>query len=132
MSATATPHTAAHAIAVIKSLPPAELRKFNRQFSTWQQHGREIADDEALLLERIKENSVLPASQKRRFDRLRRKRQKESLTAGELEELQGFWRQVEQMNVQRLEALYQLAQRRGMTLREIMRELGFVENQDVF
>lgn len=132
VSATATPPTAAHAIAVVKRLPPAELRKFNRQFSTWQQHRQKPVEEEVLLLARIEENSRLPAAKQRRFNRLRRKHQTESLTAVELAELQGFWQQVERMNVRRLEALHQLAQRRGTTLRTLMREFGFAEHLDVF
>lgn len=132
MPATATPLTAAHAIAVIKKLPPAELRKFNRQFRSWEQDGQKLADEEGLLLARIRENSRLPALTQRRFDRLRRKHQAEALTSGELAELQGLWREVERMNVNRLEALHQLAQRRGIKLRTLMRELGLAEHVDAF
>ncbi|MGH9427776.1 MAG: hypothetical protein ACRD2L_15920 [Terriglobia bacterium] len=132
VSATATPLTAEHAIAVVKRLPPAELRKFNRQLSAWQQQEQKPADEEAPLLARIQENSRLPATVQRRFNRLRRKRQTETLTAAEGAELQGLWQQVERMNVERLEALHQLAQRRGTKLRTLMREFGFAKQRDVF
>jgi hypothetical protein len=47
-------------------------------------------------------------------------------------ELQSLWQRVEQMNVARLEALTQLAQRHGTDVRTLMRELGLKENRDVF
>jgi hypothetical protein len=120
VSAIATPLTAAHAIAVIKKLPPAELRKFNRQLSTWQQHGQKLADEEALLLERIKENSCLPAVQHRRYQMLRQKCGRRTLTESELTEYQGLIQQLESRNVKRIEALSALARRRGTTLRNLV------------
>jgi hypothetical protein len=50
--------TAAHAITVVKQLPPTELRKFKRQFAAWREQKQ--ADEEETLLARIKENSRLP------------------------------------------------------------------------
>jgi hypothetical protein len=127
-----TPFTAEHVIAVVKQLPPGELRKFSRKFIAWQQQGHQAAEDEALLLARIEENSRLPAADQRRFDRLRRKRQAETLTKGEETELQAFWQRVERMDATRLAALHELAQRRGRSVKTLMHELGVGKRRNVF
>lgn len=134
MSATQEPPqvSAEHAITVVKRLSPSELRKFKRQFARWQKQDQQQVDEEAVLLACIEENSRLPAMQQRRFNRLRRKRQTGTLTKAEEVELQTLWRHVEQMNVARLEALTNLAQRRGTNVRALMQELGLVERLDVF
>jgi hypothetical protein len=135
-------------------LSPAELRAFTQKLAEWQeQNGRQVerseippsppfekggrgdlsgAEVESALLASIFENSRLPAAEQRRFNRLRRKRQAETLTKSEEAELQALWQGVEQMNVVRLEALTKLAQRHGTDVLTLMRELGLKENRDVF
>jgi uridine phosphorylase len=116
----------------VKRLSPDELREFKRQFEKWQkQNGKQVEEEKALLA-CIEENSRLPAAGQRRFNRLRRKHQTETLTESEEEELQAFWQRVEQMNVARLEALVKLAKLRGTHVRALMRELGLVKILDVF
>jgi len=124
--------TAERLIEAVKQLPPTELRKFKRQFTEWQEQDRKQPDEEAELLRRIEENSRLPATEQRRFNRLRRKRQAETLTKTEEMELQMLWRRVEQMNAARLQALSKLAQRRGISVRTLICELGLAERLDVF
>lgn len=124
--------TVEHLIAALKQLSPAELRKFKRQFTKWQKQNGSAKNEETALLARIEENSRLPAAEQRRFNRLRRKRQAETLTKAEETELQALWRRVEQMNVVRLEALARLAQQRGTNVRALMRELGLAERRDAF
>ncbi len=124
--------SAEHAITVVKRLSPTELRKFKRQFAQWQKQDQQQMEEEAVLFACIEENSRLPARQQRRFNRLRRKRQAETLTKVEETELQALWRRVEQMNVARLEALTKLAQRRGANVKTLMRQLGLAERLDVF
>jgi hypothetical protein len=125
-------------LSAVKHLPPAELREFQRQFAAWsaQNHPPDgdspgTADEEALSAI-IRENSTLPAREQRRFNRLRRKRQAGTLTDSEEQQLQDLWRRVEQMNVARLEALGELARRRGTDVRTLLRQLGLPENRDVF
>ncbi len=135
-------------------LSPAELRAFTQKLAEWQEQNRkqversEIplngdeqsehpehqsgAEVELVLLASISENSRLPAAEQRCFNRLRRKRQAETLTKSEEAELQALWQRVEQMNVVRLEALTKLAQRHGTDVLTLMRELGLKENRDVF
>ena len=124
--------TVEHLMAVVKQLSPAELHEFMQQLAAWQQYNGQQAEEEAALLARIKESSRLPTAEQRRFDRLRRKRQAGTLTKPEAAELQVLWQHVEQMNVTRLQALTDLAQRRGTDVKTCMRELGLAESPDVF
>lgn len=124
--------TVEHLLAAVKQLSRDELRDFMRQLAEWQkQHSRQ-AGEEAALLARIKENSRLPAVDQRRFNRLRRKRQAETLTPPEEAQLQALWQRVEHMNAIRLEALNKLAQQHGTDVRTLMRDLGLSETRDVF
>jgi hypothetical protein len=54
------------------------------------------------------------------------------LTPSEETELQDLWRQVEQMNVARLESLTRLARLRSTDVRTLMRELGLSDEPGVF
>jgi hypothetical protein len=125
-------------LAAVKQLPPADLREFHRQFAAWAgQHngpyGVSPAEgDETALLSAVRENSTLPPAEQRRFNRLRRKRQAGTLSASEEQRLQALWRQVEQMNAARLEALAGLARLRGTDVRTVMRQLGIDENRNAF
>jgi hypothetical protein len=119
-------------LAAIKQLSPDELREFAEQFAAWQKQHDQQDEEEAILLACIAENSRLPAAEQRRFNRLRRKHQAETLTKPEAAELQALWQRVERMNVARLEALTTLAKRRGTDVRTCMRELGLSESPDVF
>jgi hypothetical protein len=124
--------TVNHLMTAIKQLSPAELHEFMQQLAAWQQHNGQQAEEEAVLLARIKASSSLPTAKQQRFDRLRRKRQAGTLTKPEAAELQALWQHVEQMNVTRLQALTDLAQRRGTDVKTCMRELGLAESPDVF
>jgi hypothetical protein len=130
--------TADHLLTAVKHLPPAELREFQRQFAAWfGQNNRPSSESstpasEEALAAIIRENTTLPAREQRQFNRLRRKRQTGALTDAEEQQLQDLWRQVEQMNAVHLEALGELARRRGMDVRTLMDQLGLPENCDVF
>ena len=76
------------------------------------------------MLATIGENSRLPAAEQRRYERLRRKCERGTLTEPELAEYQRLLQQLEARNVKRVEALIGLAERRGTTLQGIMAELG--------
>jgi len=113
-----------HLMAAVKQLSPAELHEFAQQFATWQEKNGAQADEEAVLLAAIQENSHLPATEQRRYERLRRKCERRTLTESELAEYQSLLQQLEARNVKRIEALVALAQRRGTTLRDIMAALS--------
>jgi hypothetical protein len=113
-----------HLLAAVKQLPPSELRKFKRQLAQWQPKNGTDADEEARLLACVEENSRLAGADQRRYERLRRKQERTSLSANQRAEYQSLIQQLEARNVKRLEALVALAQKRGTTLRGIMKELG--------
>jgi hypothetical protein len=122
-------------LAAVKGLSSAELREFEREFTSWREHngkGDAGRSDEEALLARIRQNSTLPREDQQRFDRLRRTRQAGKLTKPEERRLQALWQRVEQMNAVRLEALAELARGRGTDVRSLMRQLGLSENRDVF
>lgn len=122
-------------LAGIKQLSSAQLRQFEREFDAWRaQNGKGDAHpaNEESLLTAIHQNSHLPVPSQRRFNRLRRKRQAETLTRAEERELQALWQRVEQMNVTRLQALAELARRRGTDVKTLMEKLGLSENFHVF
>lgn len=138
-------------LGAVKQLSPAELREFTRQFFAWQsllqfigeQKGEQVAqseifnqrldaEEEAALLACISENSRLPATEQRRYERLRRKCEARTLTESELAEYQLLLQQLEAHNVKRIKALIALAQRHGTTLRGIMAKLGLKGVDDAF
>jgi Skp family chaperone for outer membrane proteins len=126
----------------IRKLPTAERRKLRAQLDqlsdaaaghqSQRRAGKTDAETEAELLTRIRLLSRLPEKAQRRFNRLRRKRQDETITETELTELQGLWDRVEWMSVERLEALIELAQRRGTDVQTLMHGLGLSKKRDVF
>ena len=67
--------------------------------------------------------NLLPVEQTR-YAELIRKRQDETLTPAENQELGQITTRVEAMNVKRLELLAELAQWRGVSLPQLMTELG--------
>ena len=87
---------------------------------------------EAICLAKIEKNSRLPLQEQRRFDLLRGKLHAETLTQSEEIELQNLWQSVEQINANRLEALIELSQKRGIHLRTLMDELGIGKSDEVF
>jgi hypothetical protein len=123
--------TVDHLLSAVKQLSPAELHTFMQQLATWQQQNGQPADEEAALLACIQENSRLPATEQRRYEQLRRKRTRKTLTERELGEYQALLQQFEARNVKRIEALIALAQRRGTTLRGVMAELGLYNEANV-
>ena len=124
--------TVEHLLLVVKQLSPAELREFTRKLAEWQEQNGKQAEEEAALLASIEENSRLPETSQRRYEQLRRKCERRTLTEHELAEYQSLLQQLEARNVKRIEALSALAQRRGMTLRGIMTELGLKGENDAF
>lgn len=84
------------------------------------------------MLARIRFYSHLPQKAQQRLNYLRRKRQAEEITDSELTELQAFWSRVEWRNVERLEALIELAKLRGTDLDTLMHDLGLDKKRNVF
>ena len=111
-------------LAAVKQLSPDELREFAEQFAAWQKQHDQQDEEESALLALVEENSRLPPAEQRRYEQLRHKRERRTLTEHELAEYQALLKQFEARNVKRIEALIALAQRHGTTLRGVMTELG--------
>jgi hypothetical protein len=118
-------------------LPPDELLKAVEQLSLpdleqfAQQIVRLLAQRRAPVLPRreaellLKINqSALPVNLQARYDALVAKRQEETLTPGEREELIHLTDQLGELNVQRLEHLAELARLRQTALPALMENLG--------
>ncbi len=114
----------------VKQLSPAEWREFQRQLTKWRKQNGKQEKTEANLLACVEENSRLPAAEQRRYERLRRKCERRTLTERELTEYQSLLQQLEARNVKRIEALIALAKRRGTTLRGVMAQLGLKGEDD--
>jgi hypothetical protein len=77
--------------------------------------------EEADLLQKI--NQRFPAETQERYDQLTAKRDAETLTQEEHQELLRLTAEAEALDTERVEALTKLATLRGMTLGEVMRQL---------
>jgi hypothetical protein len=80
------------------------------------------ASEEAELTRKAKER--LPREIESRYKVLAKKRDAESLTPSEYQELLRLTDKVEHFEVQRLEALAQLARLRGLSLKALVKALG--------
>lgn len=109
--------TAAHAITVVKRLPPSELHKFKRQFSEWEEQNSE----EEVFLQATR--ARLPATTERRLKQLITKSERGTLTPKELEEYRVLGQQAEQLDVKRVEALAELVKRRRKPAHVIRKEI---------
>ena len=127
-----------HLLSGVKQLSPVELDEFTRKFTEWQRQreaviGEEVNPDasDATILAFIRKNSQLPEEENRRYWELRRKREDETLSDAEQLEYQELVRQLDVMNVKRLEALAVLVKRWRKPVKEIMTELGlFISHFD--
>jgi fructose-1-phosphate kinase PfkB-like protein len=107
-----------------EQLSETELRHFTSQILALnaKRTAPSVAQAEAELLVHI--NGRLPEDVQRRYDELIAKRDAETLSDAEHAELLRLTEQVEAFDVARVEALSQLAARRGVTLSALMRQLG--------
>jgi len=126
MAQVSTRWTAERLMEAVKKLTPEEFRRFWEQLLAWR------AEREQKFLRTIQENSQLPPKKQHRFNQLRRKLQDETISEREYEELLILWQEIERRNVERLKALIELAKLRGVSVQELMRQLGIGENTDVF
>ena len=108
----------------VERLPPQELATFVAQVLALraQRQAPHLGQVETGLLLQI--NQGLPIVVQRRFDELVAKRQAETITPDELQELITITDQIEQRDAQRLATLVELAQLRGTTVPELMDALG--------
>lgn len=88
-------------------------------------HANTIPEAEATLLQRI--NTTMPPDTQKRLALLIEKRQDETLTESELEELIALGDRIEEIQVERLSALIQLAAIRNVPLESLKQTLNLPE-----
>lgn len=108
----------------VASLPAAELEQFVTRVLALRARLKAptIPDQEANLLRNI--NTGLSATQQQRFADLNHKRQEETLTDEEYQELLLLIEEMETKNVERIQNLSLLAQLRQVSLTTLMQNLG--------
>jgi hypothetical protein len=111
-------------IEAVKRLPLAELERLANQVIAIRAERRapHLTADESILLARI--NQALPAPERARMSALIAKRDDQTMTPAELEELIALTDKLELLHADRLAALAELASLRGVTLDEVMNQLG--------
>ena len=108
----------------VEQLSPDNLEHLMKQVLALQaQHKAPcLSATEADLLLTI--NRCLPSEEQIRFDSLVVKRQANTLTAGEYQDLIHMTDEIEKCDAQRVQSLAELARLRGVSLRVLMDELG--------
>jgi hypothetical protein len=106
----------------IERLSPAERRELQRQVLAWQDENGRAQPDEAELVRAAK--ARLPATQARRLRRLIAKSEMGTLTPAELVEYRALAQRSEQLDVVRVEALAELARRRGQPAHLVQKEIS--------
>jgi hypothetical protein len=108
----------------VDQLPTDQLEAFVSQALLLQARRRapSLAHDESVLM--LKINEGLPEETRARYYALIDKRDAETLTPGEYEELLRLTDEAEEWNVRRVEALVELAQLRQMPVNDLMDSLG--------
>jgi hypothetical protein len=105
-------------------LPPLELDQLLARLQTLRRKTKvpRLSQSESELLRSI--NQGAPAQLQQRHDALRRKRRRQKLTRKEQQELLSLSKQMEQLDVERLRHLAELAQLRDISLPDLMKQLG--------
>lgn len=106
-----------------EQLSPSDLQRFRSQVLaiSARRAASSVSQGEAQCLLQISQRLLIPLQQ--RYDELIARRDAETLTAVEHTELLQLSQQAEAIDVQRIEALTKLAQLRGVTLSEVLRQL---------
>lgn len=136
MPATQAEPSARQLLAAVKQLPPAELSRFKQQFAAWQvteqQNGQLPSDhtptDEERLIQTTKIR--LPATAARRLKKLQAESEAGILTEANWAEYRDLAKQAEQLAMLRVTALAELVRRRGKSVREVMKEIGWKTNRN--
>lgn len=111
-------------IKAANQLDESDLDRFLQQVIALRTQRRAdvLPVEEAQLLDSI--NQAIPATLQKRYQQLRVKREGESLSEREHDQLIELSKQIEQLGAKRLEALATLAQLRRISLPELMSQLG--------
>lgn len=110
----------------VSQLDTRELDDFVSQVLTLRARriAPSLAAEEARLLETV--NRRLPTAAQQRFEELSVKRSEETLTAEEHRELLDLIDRIENADAERVRALTSLAQVRGVSVQELMNQLGIL------
>lgn len=112
-------------IQAANNLSETDLDQLLQQIVTLRAQRRKasvVSEEEAPLLQQI--NRTVPTELRSEYQKLREKREAETLTQPEHQQLIELSKQIETFGAQRLEALAQLAQLRQVTLLDLMQSLG--------
>jgi hypothetical protein len=111
-------------LTTVRQMPIAELEELVDQVIAIRAErvAPHLTADEGKLLARI--NKGLPTEDRNRMRSLIEKRDDETITAEEWRELAALNDQLELLHADRLAALAELANLKGVTLDEVMRQLG--------
>jgi hypothetical protein len=118
------PASAEEIIQVVKQLPLPELEQLVDRVIAIRAERRapHLTGDESELLARI--NQGLPTEERARLKELISRRDAETITPTEVQELIGTTDRLEKLHAERLAALAELATLRGITLDEVIDQLG--------
>ena len=111
-------------ITAIGQLGPVELEKVAHHISRLRM--RKVTGQEAELLQSARRRR--PRAFQRRYHELMQKRQEETLTEADYQELLAMTNEAEAFDTRRLKALAALAEMRHTDLDTLMRELGLARN----
>lgn len=114
----------------VTQLPEAELMRFVAKVNLLRppRQERRLSRKESELL--LKINQGIPSELQRRYNALIARREDETLTQSEYDELIQLTHQVETSNAKRVEHLIELARLRKISLDHLMDELGIGEIED--
>ena len=115
----------------IAQLDLPELERFSFKVSNLvaQRKSPYLPQRESELLQQI--NLSLPAEKRQRYAELNAKLLDETITLAENQELGELIEQIEQADVERLQALVELAQLRNMSLARLMEQIGVSQSPHV-
>lgn len=108
----------------VERLSPAELERLALDVAALRarRNAPVLSTDESSLFETI--NRMLPDADRSHLAELGRRRQEEKLSADEHAELLRLQQRLEALHTARMKALEELARRRGLTLTDVMEQLG--------
>ncbi len=105
----------------VNHLSPAQQREFQRRLVARQARNGEQGRDETALIQAAR--GRLPAAAERRLKRLITKSERGDLTPKELADYQTLAQEVQRIDAARVEALAELARRRGQPVQAVKAEI---------
>ena len=113
-------------LAAVKQLPPDKLNEFAGQFIEWC--GERAPGTEIALIQATRRQ--LPPRDQRRLRALSSKSETDALSPRELQEYQRLAQRAQEIDVDRVRALAELARRWGKPVDRVIEEIGWVSAND--